>query len=151
MAGAWKMFRRAKHFIGNGTMSLSATSPGFRIGLALSSSNLKTTASARPLVYKGSLTNPVASTTGSPLAGDALAGETWTGSWTQKFAVTNHVFTAVGSSIVNIKYAYIFMSGASDGASKLLCYSTLTTTPFSLAVSNTLTIQINANGVLTLV
>ena len=148
-AGAWKVFNKAKHAIGNGTLSLSATT--FHICLAQSSSNLKTTASARPLIMLGSVTNQVASTTGHPTGGDELAGETWTGTSTQKFDCTDHVFTALGSPIVAIKYAIIYATGASAAASKLLCYSTLTTTQIaSLAATNTLTIQMNTSGVLTL-
>ena len=151
-AGAWKVFNRAKKAIGNGTMSLSATT--FHICLAQSSSNLKTTASARPLIMLGSVTNQVASTTGHPTGGDALAGEVWTAGSTAstlKFDVTDHVFTALGSPILAIKYAIIYATGESAAAQKLLCYSTLTTSPIaSLAATNTLTIQMNTSGVLTL-
>jgi len=36
-----------------------------------------------------------------------------------RFDCTDHVFTAVGNAIAAIKYAIIFQSGASLGASKL--------------------------------
>ncbi len=152
-AGPWKVFHRAKKYIGNGTMSLSSTT--FRIALAQSSSNLKTSASAKPLINRGSITNYVTSTAGCPRNGEALAGETWTTGASAgqiRFNATNHVFTAAaGSAIANIKYAFIFLTGASAGAQKLLCYSTLTTSQItSLAAGNTLTIQMNSSGVLTL-
>jgi hypothetical protein len=61
------------------------------------------------------------------------------------------VFTATTSAIANIKYAVIFLTGASAGAQKLLCYSTLTTSQItSLAIGNTLTVQMASGGVLTL-
>lgn len=149
-AGPWKVFNRAKKFIGNGTLSLSSTT--FRIALATSASNLKTTASAKPLINRGSLTGYVTSTLGCPREGKAMGGELWTGaSSVLKFDTSDVIFTATTSAIANIKYAFIFLTGASAGAQKLLCYSTLTTSPItSLAIGNTLTIQMNSSGVLTL-
>ena len=68
-----------------------------------------------------------------------------------RFDATDLVITASTSAIANIKYAYIFLSGASAAAEKLLCYSTLTTSQItSLAIGNTLTIQMNTSGVLRL-
>jgi hypothetical protein len=149
-AGPWKVFNRAKKFIGNGTLSLSSTT--FRIGLAKSTSNLKTTASAKPLIYRGSITNYCTSTTGLPRAGDQLSAELWTGATSVlKFDCSDQIITALGTPISNIKYAFIFLSGASATVEKLLCYTTLTTSQItSLAVNNTLTIQMNSSGVLTL-
>ena len=155
-AGAWKVFNRAKKFIGNGTLSLSSTT--FRMCLATSASNLKTSASARPLINRTSLTGQVTSTLGCPVLGKALTGETWTAvsatganAGVMKLAVSNIVFTATTSAIANIKYAVIFLTGASAGAQKLLCYSTLTTSQItSLAIGNTLTVQMASGGVLTL-
>lgn len=152
-AGAWKVFNRAKKFIGNGTLSLSSTT--FRMCLATSASNLKTSASALPLINRTSLTGQVTSTLGCPVLGKALTGEVWTAtsasSPTMKFDVGDLTFTATTSAIANIKYAVIFLTGASAGAQKLLCYSTLTTSQItSLAIGNTLTVQMASGGVLTL-
>ncbi len=148
-AGAWKVFNRAKKFIGNGTLSLSATT--FRMCLATSASNLKTSASAKSLINRTSLTGQVTSTLGCPLLGKAITGEVWTGTATMKFDTSDVIFTATTSAIANIKYAVIFLTGASAGAQKLLCYSTLTATPIpSLAIDSTLTVQMASGGVLTL-
>ena len=152
-AGAWKVFNKAKKYIGNGTLSLSSTT--FRLCLCTSASNLKTSASALGLINRTSLTGQVTSTTGMPLLGEALAGEIWTAtsaaSPTYKFDVTDLVITASSSAIANIKYAVIFLTGDSAGSQKLLCYSTLTTSQItSLAIGNTLTIQMASGGVLTL-
>ena len=151
-AGAWKVFNRAKKYVGNGTLSLSATT--FRMCLATSASNLKTSASAKPLMNRTSLTGQVTSTLGCPVLGKALAGEVWTTGASAgqiKFDVDDLVFTATTSAIANIKYAVIFLTGASAGAQKLVCYSTLTTSQItSLAIGNTLTVQMASGGVLTL-
>ena len=151
-AGAWKVFNRAKKYIGNGTLSLSSTT--FRMCLATSASNLKTTASGRPLINRTSLTGQVVSTLGCPVLGKAMTGEVWTTGASArqiKFDTDDLVFTATTSAIANIKYAVIFLTGASAGAQKLLCYSTLTTSQItSLAADNTLTVQMASGGVLTL-
>lgn len=151
-AGAWKVFHRAKKYIGNGTLSLSSTT--FRMCLATSASNLKTSASAKPLMNRTSLTGQVTSTLGCPVLGKALTGEVWTTGASAgqiKFDTDDLVFTATTSAIANIKYAVIFLTGASAGAQKLLCYSTLTTSQItSLAIGNTLTVQMASGGVLTL-
>ena len=155
-AGAWKVFNRAKKYIGNGTLSLSSTT--FRLALAMSASNLKTSGSALPLINRGSITEYCVSTDDCPRLGFALGTETWTNvsatganAKILRFDCSDLVITASTSAIANIKYAYIFLSGASAGACKLLCYSTLTTSPItSLAIGNTLTIQMNTSGVLRL-
>lgn len=151
-AGAWKVFHRAKKYIGNGTLSLSSTT--FRMCLATSASNLKTSASAKPLKNRTSLTGQVTSTLGCPVLGKALGAEVWTTGASAgqiKFDTSDLIFTATTSAIANIKYAVIFLTGASAGAQKLLCYSTLTTSQItSLAIGNTLTVQMASGGVLTL-
>jgi len=155
-AGAWKVFNRAKKYIGNGTLSLSSTT--FRLALATSAANLKTSASALPLVFRGSISGYCTSTDDCPRVGFALADETWTAvsatganAKILRFDATDLVITASTSAIANIKYAYIFLSGESAAAEKLLCYSTLTTSQItSLAIGNTLTIQMNTSGVLRL-
>src|SRR5574343_1951670 len=103
-AGAWKVFNRAKKYIGNGTLSLSSTT--FRMCLATSASNLKTSASAKPLVNRTSLTGQVTSTLGCPVLGKALTGEVWTtgaSAMQLKFDTDDLVFTATTSAIANIK------------------------------------------------
>ena len=155
-AGAWKVFNRAKKYIGNGTLSLSSTT--FRLALALSSSNLKTSGSALPLIMRGSITNYCVSTGDCPRVGFALSTETWTNvsatganAKILRFDCADLIITASTSAIAGIQFAYIFLSGASAAAEKLLCYSTLTTSPItSLAIGNTLTIQMNTSGVLRL-
>jgi len=155
-AGAWKVFNRAKKYIGNGTLSLSSTT--FRLALATSAANFKTSASALPLIMRGSVTGFCVSTGDCPKVGFQLSGELWTNvsatganAKILRFDTGDLTVVASTSAIANIKYAYIFLSGASATVEKLLCYSTLTTSQItSLAIGNTLTIQMNTSGVLRL-
>ena len=147
-AQAWKLYNVAKQNICNNTISLAATT--FHIALYTSASN----AATLTLIHKGSLSNEVASGNGYSSSGKALTGEVWTvgASATQyKFDVDDVVWTGTGGTIPNIKFAVIYATGASAGASHLLCFASLTSTQFTLAQNNTLTIQMASGGVLTLV
>jgi len=91
---------------------------------------------------------------GYPANGKSIPGIKWTvGASTKqmKFTYTTAgiVFTASGSSLNNIKYAVIRNSTAA-GAGKVLCYCTLSTSPFTINSPNTLTILPASNGVFTL-
>lgn len=141
-AGAWKVTNKAKKKICNGTMSLAGA---YRIGLVK-------TLGAAPLAVSlyGSFTE-VASQAGYVPLGKSLSAEAWTGAdgagdVTMKFDASNVVWTATTSAITSIKGAVVFTSGGSAGARHVLCYSTLTSTAFDLAVGNTLTIQMAATG-----
>ena len=69
---------------------------------------------------------------------------------TRKWDVADPVFTANTSALGGVRYAVIYLSGASAGATKLLCYAALSTTAFNVAIGNTLTVQMAAGGVFTL-
>jgi L-amino acid N-acyltransferase YncA len=56
------------------------------------------------------------------------------------------VFTAIGGSLTNIKYAVIRTSSGA-GAGKVVCFSTLSTAAFTVTVGNTITISPAATGV----
>jgi hypothetical protein len=145
-AGAWAVYNEAKKYIGNGTIKLDGTA--YRITLHTSASNANT---ATLSIYS-ELTNEVAEANGYSSSGKALTGEVWTvgaSAGSYKFDVDDVVWTGTGGTIPNIKFAVI--SHTSGGASgKLLCRSQLTTSQFTLASGNTLTLAINSAGVLTL-
>ena len=67
-----------------------------------------------------------------------------------KFDCDDVTWTATGGTIPNIKFAVIWLSAASANGRHLLCRSTLSTSQFTLSMGNTMTIQMNASGVLTL-
>lgn len=145
-AQAWKIYNKAKGKIGSGTINL----PGaIRIALFTSASNFATAT----ISLLGSITSQVTSGNGYSSSGKALASEAWTtgtsaGQW--KLDAADPLWTATGGSIANIKAAVLYMSGASAGACHALAYASLTSTQFTLASGNTLTIQFNASGIFTL-
>jgi hypothetical protein len=144
-AGAWTVYNEAKKYIGNANLNLSTAK---RITLHTSASNANT---ATLSIYS-ELTNEVTSGNGYSSSGKALGTVAWTvgaSAGQYKFDADDVVFSASGGTIANIKFAVI--SNTSGGASgKLLCRSQLTSSQFTLADGNTLTIAMNASGILTL-
>lgn len=146
-ASAWALYNLAKKKIGNATLSLAATV--FRITLHTSASNANT---ATLGVY-GSLTNEVSEANGYSSSGKALTGEAWTvgaSAGQYKFDADDPFWSANGGAISNIKFAVLWLSGASANGRHLLCRSQLTSSQFSLSSGNRLTITMNASGILTL-
>jgi hypothetical protein len=146
-AGAWTVYNEAKKYIGNGTISLAATV--YRLTLHTSASN----AATATLSQYSELTNEVAEGNGYSSSGKALASEVWTvgaSAGQYKFDADDVVFTATGGAISNIKHAVIWLSAGTTAGRKLLCRSQLTSSQFSLAQGNTLTIQMASTGILTL-
>lgn len=152
--GTWKMFNATKLALMNGGMTL----PGaYRLALFTSASNLKSAASAKPLILLGSVTNQVASGYNYCTSGKTLPNEAWAvganaSTMHFDFTATGVKWSANGGVIAGIKYAAIFASGASANACKLLTYVTLTSGVggLSLADTNTLTIKPSATGIFTL-
>lgn len=146
-ASAWAVYNLAKKKIGNGTISLAATT--WHMGLYTSASNANTAT----LGTLQSLTNEVSEANGYSSSGKALANEVWTAGASAgqyKFDFDDPFWSANAGTISNIKHAVIWLSGASANARHLLCRSLLSTSQFSLSSGNRLTVQINAAGCLTL-
>jgi hypothetical protein len=146
-AGAWTVYNLAKKKIGNASLSLASTV--FRLTLHTSASNANT---ATLGVYN-SVTNEVAEGNGYSSSGKALVNEVWTvgaSAGQYKFDADDVIFTATGGTIPNIKFAVIALSAAASANRHLLCRSQLTSSQFTLASGNTLTIAMNAAGILTL-
>lgn len=152
-AGPWKIYAKAKKYIGNGTITLGAGV--FKMELH------RPSASAAILVLSTRSTNASIpaeiSATGGYVAGGRNIGPA-TGKWTvgasaksYKFGYTTAglIFTASGASLSNIKYALI-RNSTGAGAGKLLCFCTLSTAAFTVTSPNTLTITPAATGVFTL-
>jgi hypothetical protein len=147
-AQAWKVYNLAKKKIGNSSLSLASTV--YRITLHTSASN----AATLTLGTYASVTGEVTSGNGYSSSGKALTSERWTVGASAKqymFDVGDVIWTATGGAINNIKFAVIWLSGASAGGRHLLCNASLTSTQFNLSTNNTLTIQMASTGVLTLV
>lgn len=152
-AGTWKIFAKAKKYIGNGTITLGAGV--FKMMLH------RTSASAKLLLL--STVSTWASIPGeiSPRGGYVANGRNLvpaTAQWTvgvsakqYKFTYTalGLTFTASGSALNNIKYAVI-RNSTGAGAGKVICFCTLSTAAFTISSPNTLTIIPAATGVFTL-
>jgi hypothetical protein len=142
-AAAWRLYAKAKEYIGDGTITLGTG--GFKMALFRGSSNTSTI-TLSTLASVTSQASGGAYTAGgkylAPSAGTwTLAGSTVTFDYTT-LGIT---FTASGSNISAVQYAVIHNS-----AGKLLCWSKLSASAFSVADPNTLTVLPAATGVFTL-
>jgi hypothetical protein len=145
-AGAWTVFNKSKKKIGNGTISLASTV--YR--MTLHNSTMRTVLT---LSTFASLSGELADGNGYSSSGKALTSEVWTvgaSAGSYKFDTDDAFWSANGGTLSNIKYAVIWLSGASAGGRHLLCRSLLSSSPFNVSSGNRLTIAMNASGVLTL-
>ena len=142
-AAAWRLYAKAKEYIGDGTIQLGTQ--GLKMALFRGSSNVSTVtlstlvelsvqASGGAYVAGGKFLVPSAGTW-------TLAGSTVT----LDYISLGITFTASGSVISAVQYAVIYNS-----AGKLLCWSKLSSAPFSVSSPNTLTVLPAATGVFTL-
>lgn len=149
-AGKWKMYDLAKKYVGDGTHDLDDTT-NWKMALFLSTSNCNTL-SVGTAVY-GDLTNEHANANGYMTGGVAIGSETWTNSaGTITFDAADGVWTASGGSIT-ARFAVIYRNATVNSIVKpLLCVCLLDTAPADVTATsgNTLTVQNNASGVLTL-
>ena len=152
-AGTWKIYAKAKKYIGAGTITLGAGV--FKLCLHRAS------ASAAILVLStrstwASIPGEISATGGYVAAGRNLLPAT--GQWTVgasakqykfTYSTAGLIFTASGASLTNIKYA-IIRNSTGAGAGKVLCFCTLSSSAFTITSPNTLTIFPAATGVFTL-
>ena len=149
-ASAWQLYNEAKYYIGNGTIRLGTGV--FKMVLLKSASN----ASTFTLSTYAQLSAEVATAAGYVAGGRALVPAT--GQWVQgasakqqKFTMSaiGIAFTASGANIANIKFAVIRNSTGTT-AGRLLCWCKLSTSQFTVATPNTLTVLPAATGIFTL-
>lgn len=142
-ATAFQLYNKAKKYIGNGTIVLGTSA--VKMKLCNSASN----ASTFTLSTFASITGEISARGGYVAGGRALATMTWTVGASAKqyrFDADDLVFTASGSSLINVKFAVLGISGG-----KCLAWCKLSTAQFTVTSPNTLTVQFNASGILTLV
>lgn len=144
---AFKFYDQAKHYIGDGTIDLSGDT--FDLHLFQSASDFATDTQST----LSQLSGEVASANNYTTAGKQMT-TTWSAgasSGEQRFdATADVVVTASGGDISNIKAAVVVArtgASAKDGANKLLCYASLTSSQFNLTSGNTLTLQIPSGGI----
>ena len=142
-ATAWSMYNSFREYLGNGQFDLDGTSVNFYVALHTSAASANATNAA--LSTQASLGNEVSNGNGYATGGLSVSGRTWAAGASAgvfRFDSTAVVWTATGGDISNIKYAVIYQSGG-----KLVCYSKLTTSQFTLSQDNTLTVTPSANGI----
>ena len=152
-ASAWQLYNEAKKYIGNGSITLGAGV--FKMVLAQSASN----ASTFTLSAYSEITNEIAGSAGTN--GYIQGGRNLvpaTAQWTvgasakqMKFTMSSIglAFTASGASLVNIKYA-ILRNSTGATAGRLLCWCQLSSSQFTVASPNTLTVLPATTGIFTL-
>lgn len=143
-AGAWTFYNEAKKYIGAAEIDLNGST--FRMSLYTSASN----AATATLSVISEVTNEVSEANGYSSSGKALSGVTWTvgaSASEYRFNASATFWSANAGSIANIKFAVIWITGASAGARKLLVRSQLSTAQFTITAGNRLTITPSANGI----
>jgi hypothetical protein len=147
-ATAWAFWNESKHRICNGDINLS-TGP-FR--LALYSSATSGSINTDTVTIQSELQTEVSG--GTYVAGGlSLSGITWSqgaSGGQQAFDCSDPVFTASASDMSNVRFGVIVKSVNTTTSGYLLCWSALSTAQFDVTTGNTLTIQMNANGIFTL-
>jgi hypothetical protein len=151
--GTWKIYAKAKFYIGNGTITLGAGV--FKMSLH------RTAASTNIIVLStrstfASIGNEISARGGYAANGRNLPPAT--GSWVVgtsakqykfTYSTAGLVFTASGSSLVDIRFALI-RNSTGAGAGKVLCFCSLSSAQFTITSPNTLTILPASTGVFTL-
>jgi len=151
--GTWKIYAKAKFYLGNGTITLGAGV--FKMSLH------RTAASAAIVVLStrstfASIGNEISARGGYAVGGRNLVPAT--GSWVvgasakqYKFSMSTIglVFTASNSNLNQIRYALIRNSTGTT-AGKVLCFCSLSSSEFTISSPNTLTILPAATGIFTL-
>lgn len=151
--GTWKIYAKAKQYLGNGTITLGAGV--FKMSLH------KTSACTNIIVLStrstfASIGSEISARGGYVAGGRNLlpAAGTWVvGASAKQYKFTMStlglVFTASGSSLINIRFALI-RNSTGGGAGKVLCFCSLSSSQFTITSPNTLTILPAATGIFTL-
>jgi hypothetical protein len=145
-ATSWTFYNSFREYLGKGSFDLANVAVNFNLSLHthLASVNVNNVA----LSTQASILNEVANGNGYTTGGKALANRTWASVATNKFRFDSDsvIFTATGGDLTDIKYAVIYQSGG-----KLVCFSKLTASQFTLTDTTTLTIEPNTGGIFELI
>lgn len=141
-ADKWLIYHGFKEYAGDGSIDMDGDT--FKVTLHTSASN----AADLTTDLHGSITNEV---TGNGYAEQTLTSVTWTRvTATVTYDSANSAYTASGGSIV-ARFAVIYDDTPTSPADPNVCYSLLDNTPADVTVTdgNTLTLEMNASGILT--
>jgi hypothetical protein len=146
-ADAWKRYDKFPLRLGDGGLDMDADT--FKVALHLSASNAATLSTEG----WGAVTSEHAAANGYTAGGATLASVTWTeASGTITFDSADPAWTASGGSIV-ARFAVIYDDTVTTPTADVnVCFSLLDNTPADVTVTdtNTLTLVLNASGILTL-
>jgi len=147
-ANAWNKYNGFPEYAGDNTIDMDNDT--FKMGLYLVASNCADATKD----LKAELTSEHANqgAPGYETGGKTVALVAWSHSaGTTMFDLADAAWTATGGSIV-CRYAVIYDDTPTSPADPLICWSLLDNAPADITVTagNTLTIQINASGVLTI-
>ena len=154
-AGTWKIYTQAKRLLGAGSITLGAGIFRMTLHSVGASANILKVSDGGISTY-ASIGSEINASGGYVTGGRTIGPAT--GKWTvgastkqMKFTYTTTglVFTASGANLASIKYAAL-RNSTGAGAGKVLCFVTLSTSPFTITSGNTLTISPSASGVFTL-
>jgi hypothetical protein len=146
-AGAWTFYNKAKRNLGTSAIALTTAATQFRMTLHTSASN----AATLTLSTYGSVTGQVANGNGYLTSGKAF-NNTWTagasaGQYRFNTTAAGTFWSATAGTIPNVKFAVIWTSAATTVNKKLLVFSQLSTSQFTIASGNRLTISPAATGI----
>jgi hypothetical protein len=144
-SGPWTFFGKSKQHLMDGSIDLDSDT--FRMSLFTSGSNTETNAPSLSVI--GGVTGEVAGAFGYATSGKTINGVTWgqgASAGEVRFNGAATVWSATGGNIANIKYAIVWKMGPSAGARKVLFYSKLSASQFTVTTGNSLTVQTAANG-----
>lgn len=151
--GTWKIYARAKRNLGAGTITLGAGVFKMSLHRTSASTNINQLSTRDKFTSVGS---EISARGGYVAGGRNLVPAT--GTWTTgasakqiRFSYTTAglVYTASGSSLINIRFALIRNSVAA-GSGRVLCFASLSSAQFTITSPNTLTILPAATGVFTM-
>ena len=151
-AGTWKIYTQAKRLLGEGAITLNTGVWRMTLHSIGASANILKITNGGISTYS-SIGSELNTSNGYPAGGKSIT-EAWTvGASAKQMKYTYQsagiIFTASGGSLSSIKYAAI-RNSTGAGAGKVLCFVTLSTSPFTITSGNTLTISPNSSGVFTL-
>lgn len=152
-AQAWKIYTRAKRTLCNSaTIDLTGV---FRMCLVPTTGCANVIKDTNTGISTwGSIGAEISARGGYVANGRSIPNIAWTvGASTKQmqfdYTATGIIFTASGSDLINIRFAVI-RNSTGAGVGRVLCYSSLTATQFTIASPNTLTVLPAATGVFTL-
>jgi hypothetical protein len=152
-ATAWAFFNKAKKLLSQSSNGIRLDgTDNFKLSLHTSAA-FSTSASVRGYTLYSSVGSEIPIQGGYSAGGRTLTNVVWTlqgDPGSVMWDATDLVFTANGANLTNIKYAVIHMSVNAVTSRYPMCWSRLSTSPFSVTTGNTLTIQFAAAGIFTL-